>query len=215
MMHLGEELRKKRKRLGMTIRQVAASAGVDKDTISKAERSESFEDMQGPKVRQIMNVLGIEARQLVAPDQPSGAPGIPLLEGLPASPPRLRDDAQPLDDSIPRRVTSFVGLTSKGLYACIVRGDSMKQSYPHGSVVLLDPDIVEQRGVESNRIYAVWLTHEVDDGATLKRIKVKPDGSWVLESENPDIEDIAVRNPADQIKNIALVRGKIVVDEDE
>ncbi len=214
MAHPGRMLRNLRNQRSLSTVALAELAGVDKDTVNKYENSDDWSSFKKSTVKAVLEALRVDPvefnRAVDCGDEPSD--GIPLHDGIPASPPRFVGAADNVVGTIPRDVAAFLHLNNPNIYACRVFGESMAPTYHNNDVVLLNPDAVRERGVISGRVYAVWFNSGMDEGATLKRVIVNADGTWTLKADNESIEPITV-NPSD-IGSMALVVAVVRIDTD-
>lgn len=193
----------------MSVVDLANAARVSKNTITKAESLETWGgDLRPSSIQAILTALRVSPEFFLKDDHSEQLPGVPLYNGVPASPPSFVGGEEQGVGTIPRTIPAFVGITNPRIYAVVVRGDSMSPTFHSGDIAVLDPDAAHVRGVESGRIYACWFSSTHDEGATLKRVYVRPGGKWLLKADNTKIESLEV-NP-DDITKMDLVVGKIV-----
>jgi transcriptional regulator with XRE-family HTH domain len=113
--------------------------------------------------------------------------GIPFFPaGIPAGERRFfRPGEVYSEHQIPKILTDALRLPYADIYACRVVGDSMEPTIREGEVILLSHQPVEDQGVVSGMIYALWYNEHLESTAQLKRVKILGDGRWLAQSDNP------------------------------
>ena len=214
MGHFGATCRALREARHLSMAQLAKLAGINKDTIWRAENMDEPR-MQPLTFRKLAAGLGVRAAELdhlwQRDDGTQLTTGLVAgFDGIPASPPRFVQfaDESECDFHISRKVIEHSGVTDPFAYTLVVRGNSMAPTILDGEIVIVSPTVVQENGVESGKVYAVWLA--CDEGATLKRVQVLPE-QWKLIPDNPEFETTEV--DPQMITSMALVAGKMSVFE--
>lgn len=187
----GERLRKTRKEAGLTQADLAKAAGTSQNGISSAEKRGSDSSRNAAE---LAKALGVNTDWLLngaGPMRPD--PGalntrkIPLISWVTAGNwGEVIDNFSPGDAEEWISTVSNVGANSFALH---VEGDSMEPLIPHGSIVIVDPDIRE-----TNRSIVI-VRQDHDSEATCKRLII--DGSErYLKPENPQYRAMDLRDDA-------------------
>jgi transcriptional regulator with XRE-family HTH domain len=117
----------------------------------------------------------------------AAARGIPFFPaGIPAGERRFfRPGEVHSEHQIPKILTDALRLPYSDIYACRVVGDSMEPTIREGDVILLSSQPVQDQGVLSGMIYALWYNEHLESTGQLKRVKILADGRWLAQSDNP------------------------------
>jgi transcriptional regulator with XRE-family HTH domain len=218
MKRFGSICRQIREARHMSLSDVARASGLTKDTIWRAEQMDEPR-LRPSTIRSLAHGLGLTIEQFEAAWRTGRAElagtvvtttVVAGFDGIPASPPAaIREaDEHGCDFTLSREIITRSGVTDPYAFVVVVRGESMAPSIRDGDMVVVSPSVVHERGVESGRVYAVWLR---DEEATLKRVYVEEGYVFRLEADNPAFEPIRLRG--EEIIQMALVVGQLSLFE--
>jgi transcriptional regulator with XRE-family HTH domain len=117
----------------------------------------------------------------------AGTEGMPFFpQGIPAGDKRFfRPGELYSEHQLPRVLAEALRLPYPDVYAARVFGDSMEPTIRDGDVILLAGRPVQEQGVVSGQVYALWYNEHLESSGQLKRVKILPDGQWLAQSDNP------------------------------
>ncbi|MTI72559.1 MAG: helix-turn-helix transcriptional regulator [Stenotrophomonas sp.] len=84
-----------------------------------------------------------------------------------------------------RRNATFTSMKNLGLVTGL--GDSMEPTFSDGDALLVD------RGVRDVKVDAVYVL-SLNDELYIKRVQRRPDGAWLMISDNPSYEPYVIEN---------------------
>ena len=181
--YVGAQIRKYRKKAGLTQKELGFRIGVKHNTISGYENGTNEPEQN--TLFAIADVLGVSINDLfpsptnITPVSPRTV-RIPVLGTIACGEPILAEE------NITEYITESPDRVPSGnVFYLRAKGDSMEPTIPDGALVL----IREQPEVENGRIAAVLVNDDTE--ATLKRIKRQGD-IIILMPDNPAHEPIVV-----------------------
>lgn len=181
--YVGAQIRKYRKKAGLTQKELGFRIGVKHNTISGYENGTNEPEQN--TLFAIADVLGVSINDLfpsptnIIPASPRTV-RIPVLGTIACGEPILAEE------NITEYITESPDRIPAGnVFYLRAKGDSMEPTIPDGALVL----IREQPEVESGMIAAVLVNDDTE--ATLKRIKRQGD-IIILMPDNPAHEPIVV-----------------------
>ncbi len=194
-MSIGTRIKECRKELGLTQKQLASKVGIKQGTLSELENGESagttlvatfakelkvnalwLETGRGD--RKLEPTLTVES--VFNHDDHKVAEISYFAAKGSCGGGTFNEDIEPKGKLL-KEISFFkkYQVKPKNLFAIYADGESMSNFIIDGDMVIFD---VTKRELQSNRIYAI----EHPDGLRIKRLRRKINGSWVLESDNPD-----------------------------
>ena len=180
-MGLGENIRKRRKTLGLTLEEVAGKLGTSKQTIQRYE-SGQIANIPNEKIERLAEALGTTPAALVGWEDegdvllPVKVRRIPLLGKIACGQPIYAEEEYGTYLAVDEGLDADFCL-----YAC---GDSMTGARIYDGDLVL---VKKQESVDNGEIAAVVVEGE----ATLKRVYYYPDRQkLILTPENPKYEPL-------------------------
>lgn len=194
--YVGAQIKKYRKKKGMTQKELGFRVGVKHNTISGYENGTNEPEQN--ILFAIADVLGVSINDLFPPID-NVEPAAPELKRIPVIGEIACGEPIFAEENVSEYIYMPVDRVPTGkLFYLRAKGTSMEPTIPDGSLVL----IKEQSYVESGAIAAVLVNGDTE--ATLKRIKRQGD-MVILMPDNPDHEPIVVTQ-----ENPARIIGKAV-----
>lgn len=202
-MQINEIIKKRRKELGLTLKQVAEQLGVSESLISRYE-SKDVKNMGIDKIAPLAEILKCTPAYLMGWEVP---------EEIPNSIPEVEFMSIPLYASVSAgygscqsefiKMIAIPGLKPNGTtyFAVKVKGDSMEPKIPDNSTVIIKKDIA----IENGDIGAFYYNGE----SYVKQKRIN-NGKLILHSFNLAYESILVQ-PYDDFKEYGKV-VKVLID---
>ena len=189
---MGNYLTKRRKELGLTMKQVADAVGVSEGTVSRWE-SGAIANMRRDRIQDLAIVLKTSPNFIMTGEKENINTFIPSISNLVLMPktkkvPLLGTIACGTPILATENIESYIDMDSDihADFALLCKGDSMINAR------IMDGDIVyirKQSTVENREIAAVLIDDGTESEATLKRVYISPD-KIRLSAENPAYEDM-------------------------
>lgn len=225
---LGDLLRKTREGLGLSIPELAAKLGIDRNTLGGYEREErrlpdlefiaEFSAKTGAPMMDVLNARlaaspysekFTEVRRPTALEQPSaGYVYLPLYELKAGASPRgvlVEDGEHPVEALAFKEdwIRNTLRAAPADLRLIYVEGDSMEPDLRAGDIVLIDhTDTMARR----EGIYVLRM----DDALLVKQVQRMPGGVVKLTSRNPAYEPITLPVPVVAEQGKYAIIGRVV-----
>jgi len=193
---LGQRIKARRKELGLSQGRLGELAGLDQTVISKLERGDVQETA---RIAQLADALQCDALWLSSGRLPertnftqAQANRVPLISFVAAG---SWSDA--VDNYAPGDAEAWVETTvpvKRHTYALRVEGDSMEPRFPHGAILIVEPEAEAKSGS-----FVIMRQNGTD--ATFKQL-VHDGGKWYLKPVNP-------RYPVMQLDEDATLCGVV------
>lgn len=212
MFKWGQELRKLREDLRLTLEELSEKTGIPRQTINSWElggkETPDLIDIErlsrglNKPIQELSllfrgianNVSNVDVNQSVTVKY------VPLLGSVPAGTPWMPEEISP-KEYIPIRYTELRGVNLKGVYSLIVKGDSLiGDRIEDKDYVLIEPYFEFSNG----KIYLVEF-----GGQVVLRHVYKDDVQLRLKSSNGAFDDILVTEA--EIKGRVVLSGKIPI----
>lgn len=212
----GRRLRLARKEAGLTQKEAARRAGITQPSLSELENGHHEESIATPKLAAIYGVswlwlssgkgemhdTHLSPKELLEEDDANGDVGkIPYWEARGSCGGGfLNYDQLPMGHLV--KEASFFrkyDLKPENAIAVYADGDSQADFIVHGDIVIFDRSKTEPR---SGHLFLI----EHPDGLRIKQLRREIDGTWVLESRNPDKRKFPdERVSPDQMEHLRIV----------
>lgn len=187
--YVGAQIRKYRKKEGLTQKELGFRIGVKHNTISGYENGTNEPEQN--MLYAIADVLGVSINDLF-PSPTNVIPAVPKTVRIPVLGTIACGEPILAEENVSEYITESPDRLPTGrLFYLRANGDSMEPTIPDGALVLIQ----EQPEVEVGMIAAVLVNGDTE--ATLKRIK-RQGNMVILMPDNPSHEPIVVtpENPA-------------------
>ncbi len=192
MIHLGNYLTKRRKELGLTMKQVADAVGVSEATVSRWE-SGTIANMRRDRIQALSVILKTSPNFIMTGEMEDAGMFLSSIHNLIPMPkskkvPLLGTIACGTPILATENIEDYVDMDNDihADFALRCKGDSMINAR------IMDGDIVyirKQNAVEKGEIAAVLIDDGLESEATLKRVYIDLDKIRLC-AENPAYQDI-------------------------
>lgn len=215
-MKINEIIKKRRKELGLTLKQVADQLGVSESLISRYE-SNDVKNMKVDKIAPLAKILKTTPAYLMGWAEyktpydnslnkkttyeeliPIEIVEIPMYGKASAGNGYINFEQEIGSYTVPKNIYK------KGIFAIRVSGDSMTgidKSIPDGSTAVVDPELCTDPINLNNKV----CVFEYNDETYIKQLIIDKQGIIRLRSFNPEYDDIIVLN-----EKLLLCKGRVI-----
>lgn len=189
-MHVGDSIRRRRTQKNLTLAELAEQAGLTPGYLSRVERGERALSM--PALADIAAALGCSSSDLLAATLPPVNVPVKEIEVIGEVQAGVWRQALQWPEEERYRLVVHVNPAYAHLpqYGLVVKGPSMNEIYPHGTIAVCVRVMDLGRDPLSGEKVVVLRRSDHDDEmeATIKEFRQHPDGSYWLWPRSSDPE---------------------------